>query len=52
MEQLKRSGKSVDTRLQELVEHYEALNDTLKKELPQLSALTEKVGNICYSDQL
>ena len=50
MEQLKRTGKSVDTRLQELVEHYEALNDTLKKELPKLSALTEKVGNICLGN--
>ncbi|RCI15686.1 hypothetical protein L249_3448 [Ophiocordyceps polyrhachis-furcata BCC 54312] len=47
MEQLKRSGKTADPKLRELVEQYEALNDTLKKELPVLSALTEKVGNIC-----
>jgi len=37
----------VDKQLTELVEQYEALNDTLKKELPKLSALTAKVGNIC-----
>lgn len=51
MEQLKRSGKSSgDPKLQELVEQYEALNDTLKKELPKLSSLTEKVGNICLGN--
>lgn len=49
-EQLRRSGKSPDPKLKELVEQYEALNDTLKKELPQLSALTEKVGNICLGN--
>lgn len=49
-EQLKRSGKSADAKLTELVEQYEALNDTLKKELPKLSALTEKVGNICLAN--
>ncbi|KAH8884462.1 hypothetical protein GQ53DRAFT_786173 [Thozetella sp. PMI_491] len=45
--QLKANGKKVDKQLIELVEQYEALNDTLKKELPKLSALTAKVGNIC-----
>lgn len=50
MEQLKRVGKNGDSRLQENVEQYEALNDTLKKELPKLSALTEKVGNICLGN--
>lgn len=45
--QLKNSGKKVDKQLAELVEHYEALNETLKKELPKLSALTAKMGNIC-----
>ncbi|PSR90445.1 hypothetical protein BD289DRAFT_481689 [Coniella lustricola] len=50
--QLKKSGKKVDKQLSELVEHYEALNDTLKKELPQLSALTEKVGNICLGNMI
>ena len=49
-EQLKRSGRSVDPKLRELVEQYEALNDTLLKELPMLSALTEKVGNICLGN--
>lgn len=49
-EQLKRSGKTADPKLRELVEQYEALNDTLKKELPMLSALTEKVGNICLGN--
>jgi hypothetical protein len=50
MEQIKRGGKSGDSKLQEHVEQYEALNDTLKKELPKLSALTEKVGNICLGN--
>ncbi|UKZ53734.1 hypothetical protein TrVGV298_007532 [Trichoderma virens] len=49
-EQLKKAGKSVDPKLKELVEQYEALNDTLIKELPKLSALTEKVGNICLGN--
>ncbi|KAK0618359.1 hypothetical protein B0T17DRAFT_495921 [Bombardia bombarda] len=45
--QLKANGKKVDKQLAELVEQYEALNDTLKKELPKLSALTAQIGNIC-----
>lgn len=45
--QLKTNGKKVDKQLAELVEQYEALNDTLKKELPKLSAMTAKIGNIC-----
>lgn len=45
--QFKTSGKKVDKQLSELVEQYEALNETLKKELPKLSSLTAKVGNIC-----
>ncbi|KAK4168511.1 hypothetical protein QBC43DRAFT_100914 [Cladorrhinum sp. PSN259] len=45
--QLKANGKKVDKQLMELVEQYEALNDTLKKELPKLSAMTAKIGNIC-----
>ncbi|KAH6853787.1 hypothetical protein B0I37DRAFT_15752 [Chaetomium sp. MPI-CAGE-AT-0009] len=44
---LKANGKKVDKQLAELVEQYEALNDTLKKELPKLSAMTAKIGNIC-----
>ena len=50
--QLKKGGKKMDKQLTELVEHYEALNDTLKKELPQLSTLTEKVGNICLGNMI
>jgi hypothetical protein len=45
--QLKNAGKKVDKQLAELVEQYEALNETLKKELPKLSELTAKIGNIC-----
>ncbi|KAK0734252.1 hypothetical protein B0T26DRAFT_670574 [Lasiosphaeria miniovina] len=45
--QLKANGKKVDKQLGELVEQYEALNVTLKKELPKLSELTAKIGNIC-----
>ena len=44
---LKGNGKKVDKQLAELVEEYEALNETLKKELPKLSAMTAKIGNIC-----
>lgn len=50
--QVKKSGKKLDKQLAELVEHYEALNDTLKKELPKLSGLTEKVGNICLGNMI
>lgn len=49
-EQIKKGGKTVDVRLKELVEQYDALNETLKKELPQLSALTERIGNICLGN--
>jgi len=49
-EQLRRAGKSVDPKLRELVEQYDALNETLKKELPRLSALTEKIGVICLGN--
>ncbi|KAK0392631.1 hypothetical protein NLU13_2126 [Sarocladium strictum] len=49
-ELLKRSGKTVDAKLKENVEQYEALNDTLKKELPKLSALTEQVGKLCLGN--
>lgn len=48
--QLKKSGKKIDKQLSELVEQYEALNETLKKELPKLSAMTAKVGNICLGN--
>lgn len=49
-EQLKKSGKTVDSKLKELVEQYEALNDTLKKELPKLSELTVKIGNFAMGN--
>ncbi|CCE32355.1 uncharacterized protein CPUR_06215 [Claviceps purpurea 20.1] len=49
-EQLRKGGKSPDLKLKELVEQYDALNDTLKKELPQLSALTERIGQICLGN--
>lgn len=48
--QLKRSGKKLDKQLTECVEQYDALNDTLKKELPKLSLLTERVGQICLGN--
>ncbi|KAI0104826.1 hypothetical protein GGR51DRAFT_221484 [Nemania sp. FL0031] len=48
--QLQKSGKKIDKQLLELVEQYEALNEALKKELPKLSLLTEKVGNICLGN--
>ena len=48
--QLQKGGKKIDKQLSELVEQYEALNEALKKELPKLSTLTEKVGNICLGN--
>ncbi|RYO86491.1 hypothetical protein DL766_008799 [Monosporascus sp. MC13-8B] len=48
--QLTKNGKKVDKQLAEFVEQYEALNEALKKELPKLSSLTEKVGNICLGN--
>ncbi|KAI1262967.1 hypothetical protein F5Y18DRAFT_138017 [Xylariaceae sp. FL1019] len=48
--QLTRGGKKIDKQLSDLVEQYEALNEALKKELPKLSSLTEKVGNICLGN--
>ncbi|PBP22886.1 RhoGEF domain-containing protein [Diplocarpon rosae] len=44
---LKSSGKKIDERLAELVAQYEALNETLKIELPRLSSLTNTIGQIC-----
>ncbi|KAM3066907.1 hypothetical protein ACMFMG_007053 [Clarireedia jacksonii] len=46
----KAAGKRIDERLEELVSQYEALNETLKMELPKLSALTEKIGRICLGN--
>ncbi|KAJ2991300.1 hypothetical protein NUW58_g2562 [Xylaria curta] len=48
--QLQKSGKKIDKQLSEFVEQYEALNEALKKELPKLSALTKKIGNICLGN--
>ncbi|KAI1872510.1 hypothetical protein JX265_005390 [Neoarthrinium moseri] len=48
--QLKKAGKKLDKQLTECVEQYDALNEALKKELPKLSALTEKIGNICLGN--
>ncbi|KAH8675689.1 hypothetical protein BX600DRAFT_507907 [Xylariales sp. PMI_506] len=48
--QLRKAGKKLDKQLAECVEQYDALNEALKKELPKLSALTEKVGNICLAN--
>jgi len=44
---VKSQGKKIDEKLTELVDQYEALNETLKLELPKLSSMTEKIGNIC-----
>lgn len=44
---LKGQGKKIDEKLQEMVNQYEALNETLKHELPKLSTMTERIGNIC-----
>lgn len=44
---LKSAGKSADAKLKQLVTEYEALNDTLKLELPKLSTLTQKISDIC-----
>ena len=40
------TAKVKDVKLAELVDQYEALNVTLKLELPRLSVLTETIGNI------
>jgi hypothetical protein len=44
---MKAQGKKIDEKLQEMVDQYEALNETLKLELPKLSSLTESLGNVC-----
>jgi hypothetical protein len=43
----KSQGKKVDEKLLEMVAQYEALNETLKMELPKLCAGSQKIGNIC-----
>lgn len=49
-DQQRRSGKTLEPKLRELVEQYDALNDALIAELPKLSAMTEKVGKICLGN--
>ncbi|KAE8444197.1 hypothetical protein EG329_000794 [Mollisiaceae sp. DMI_Dod_QoI] len=43
----KAQGKKIDEKLAEQVMQYEALNETLKIELPKLSALTKSLGRLC-----
>ncbi|KAG0650735.1 Dynamin-binding [Hyphodiscus hymeniophilus] len=43
----KSQGKKIDEKLSELVDQYEALNETLKMELPKLYAGSQKIGDIC-----
>lgn len=44
------SGAKLHEKDAAKIDQYEALNETLKIELPQLSALTEKLGNICLGN--
>jgi hypothetical protein len=46
---IKAQGKKVDDKLAELVEQYDALNETLKLELPKLSSKTEIIARICLT---
>lgn len=46
---LKSQNRKIDEKLAEQVEQYTALNDTLKLELPKLSALNEKLKNMCLA---
>jgi hypothetical protein len=46
---LKAQGKKIDSHLAELVDQYEALNETLKLELPKLSSMTGVIGKICLT---
>lgn len=43
----KSQGKKIDEKLAAQVAQYEALNETLKIELPKLSALTKTLGRLC-----
>lgn len=45
----KAQNKKVNEALEDAVVQYEALNETLKLELPKLSAMTERIANICLS---
>ncbi|KFY35562.1 hypothetical protein V494_05806 [Pseudogymnoascus sp. VKM F-4513 (FW-928)] len=48
-ETLKSQNKKIDEKLAEQVDQYTALNDTLKLELPKLSALNESLKDICLA---
>jgi hypothetical protein len=43
----KQQGKKIDEKLAAQVAQYEALNETLKIELPKLSTLTKTLGRLC-----
>jgi dynamin-binding protein len=45
----KSQNKKIDEKLQDQVNQYEALNETLKLELPKLSALTVSLGKTCLA---
>ena len=47
---LKAQGKKVDSKLQQLVDEYEAIDASLKKELPKLSRMTTQMGQICIGN--
>jgi hypothetical protein len=49
---LKSQGKKIDEKLSDQVTQYEALNETLKLELPKLSALTVSLGKICLAQMV
>ncbi|KFY49282.1 hypothetical protein V495_00630 [Pseudogymnoascus sp. VKM F-4514 (FW-929)] len=48
-ETLKSQNRKIDEKLAEQVEQYTALNDTLKLELPKLSALNETLKDVCLA---
>lgn len=46
---MKSQNRKIDEKLAEQVEQYTALNDTLKLELPKLSALNETLKDVCLA---
>jgi dynamin-binding protein len=44
---MKAANKKIDDKTMAQVREYEALNETLKFELPKLAALTERIGKVC-----
>jgi hypothetical protein len=46
---LKASNKTMDEKLKNLVDEYDALNEALKSELPKLSFFTQKLGKLCVT---